>query len=74
MEDPVIPRGWTREKYDAVTAALDDGWSWDQIMRTHHTSWQALNRHFPGTQMDFAEAGRLGGQVRRINERMGKWQ
>jgi hypothetical protein len=59
-----MPRNITEERLALIRRCLEDGWSWHQIHLTHGVSWQTMNRHFPGTQMDLREAGRLGGAIR----------
>lgn len=43
------PRMITPEKLATIAQALQDGWSHAEIARTHNTTHETIERHFPGT-------------------------
>jgi len=43
------PRMVTPEKLAAIATALQDGWSHAEISRTHNTTHETIERHFPGS-------------------------
>lgn len=48
---------------------LDDGWSFKEIQRTYGTTYETMQRHFPGrawTKAQAAELARLHDMERRI--------
>lgn len=61
-----MPRGkaLSPERKKLIEDCLADGWSWNQIKKTHGVAYNTMKRHFPGTGMDLSEAGRLGHDVR----------
>lgn len=45
---PATVRRMTPERKAAISAMLDDGWSFAEVQRTEGADWETLARHFPG--------------------------
>lgn len=61
---PLAGRRITDQDVEKITALLDEGWSYEEIKRSHHYSLHTLYRVAPGRAWTPQQAGALGGAVR----------
>lgn len=70
--NPACGRRYTSEELARFQAMIDDGMSFEEIVKTTGVNWATLNRRFPGQAWKPAEVSRYGNAIRRIKRQARK--
>lgn len=67
--EPVPPmRPPTPERLEQYRAAIEDGWSFDEIVRQYGTTWETLCKYFPGRAWTPQQVGAHARTIRQARE------